>query len=493
VILHKVVGAVSRHKRLASFVFFAVFIASLLACLFVAPRYESATLLLVGQATKEPLSEGSSNEFRDQIVSLVQIARTDVVLLEAAKKVGLSRLNPKLIWNENDADGPRHDAEIAALLAHLDKSIGAIVEPRSNLLRISYRNTDPVVAAEFVNRLADSLISRQAQLINQPEALGVFQEQQRKLEAEVQRTSADLTAFATRTAIYSVANQRELLLRRASELASALASTRVLLAEREGQRQALVDQLKKLKPVAQSPFVSGVVESLGATDGGGPTAPVSSPKPESRGSPSDPPLLLVRVYQDGMATLMKISMEIAGYNSLQASQASGLDKVNEELKVLSEKEAEYSRLKRDRDLASTTAETYGKRIIDERISLELAKAKLSSIRVAQRANVPVEAIFPRPIMFLPLGILVGVLAAVSAAIIVTEWNQPKPRNVIWPRVANFNFPEAIPEKSSVLMSGQHRLSEKGNIAFERSHLRRPDVLLEDGVLVRFSPGSRRSA
>src|SRR5262249_1199304 len=152
VILHKVVGAVLLHKRLASLVFCAVFIASLLVSLFVAPRYEATTLLLVGQAMKE--SEASNNEFQDQTASLVQLARTDVVVLEAARKVGLSRLDPKLGWNENDADGSRHDAEVAALLVHLGKSIAATVEPRSNLLRISYRNTDPMVAAEFVNRLA---------------------------------------------------------------------------------------------------------------------------------------------------------------------------------------------------------------------------------------------------------------------------------------------------------------------------------------------------
>ena len=103
-IFHKAMGAVGPHKKLAGLVFGVSLLASLLASLFVAPRYEAATLPLVGQATKAQAPDGP-NEFGDQLVSLVQIAKTDAVLLEAAKKVGPSRLNPKLAWNENDANG----------------------------------------------------------------------------------------------------------------------------------------------------------------------------------------------------------------------------------------------------------------------------------------------------------------------------------------------------------------------------------------------------
>ena len=61
---------------------------------------------------------------------------------------------------------------------------------------------------------------------------------------------------------------------------------------------------------------------------------------------SDPPLLLVRAYQEGMAELMKLNGELSGSIQLEASFKDQIEKVNQELDALADKEPKYEQVKR---------------------------------------------------------------------------------------------------------------------------------------------------
>ena len=152
---------------------------------------------------------------------------------------------------------------MANFITSLQRAITVKPEVKANLIRISFGHRDPVVAAEFANALARALISRQAELWSWPGAVNFFEVQRQKFEEDVRKAYAEFTSFIASTATYSISDQRELLLRRVSEVSTALATTRGNIADREGQKTALADQLKRLKPVAASPFVSNLVDELG--------------------------------------------------------------------------------------------------------------------------------------------------------------------------------------------------------------------------------------
>ena len=432
-------------------------------------RYEAYTLLRVGQGIKDRTANpdngnlGEGVDLAARIDSLARIGATDHVIQIAASNVGYGRLFqddeaplfaklrvaaksylsntfPDYFgalpqdqkWqdpNRQDQNGKNQEGnatkdnsqETQETIAALRGLISAKQEGRSDLLRISFRYPNPTIAADFLNQLANSLVAVQADLVQIPGAEVFFQQQSKRLELEAEKAAADLQNFSVAASIYSVADQRGLLLKRANDLATQFATTRGLIEERKGQKQAMMDQLAALKPVTQSKTVSTIVNTLGGSE-------FQSKQGAAGHLEEAPPLLLVRVYQDAMATLLKINTELSGFARMERLIGVEIEQVNSELASLSSKEAEYDRLKRLLTRASAAADHYGTRMGEEQISSDIAKkSQFSSLRVVQLAAPPLGQTFPH-ISHLVILALFGGFALGSAIIVMLELKRLRGQN-----------------------------------------------------------------
>jgi uncharacterized protein involved in exopolysaccharide biosynthesis len=451
--------ALWRRRRV---IYLGVALASGLAYLFfnaVGERYESYALLRVGQGIKDkstatlnaPFSEGM--DLSSRVDSLARIVTTDHVIRQAASRVGFDRFAKKaeapgavsqfiqgvtnydylqLIPKQlsfltpaaapNTASDPNAkvevvDAEAAQKLATigaLRDRIIARAEGRSDMLRITFRYSDPIIAAEFVNEMANALVVMQADLVQVPGADIFFEQQNKRLEAEAEKAGTQLRNFSVAASIYSVADQRMLLLKRADDLNTSIASTRGQIEDRKGQKQAILDQLTIMRPVYQSRTVTGIVSSLRGRDYKETENNVGVAQNEEA-----PPLLLVKVYQDAMASLLKVNTDLNGLLRVEKLLVSELEKINMELALLSTKEAEYDRLKRVLTRASAAADHYGSRVIEEQINLDIAKkTQLSSVRVIQSGERPVSPIFPRLFHVVMIALVGGVMLGMAMAVLL---------------------------------------------------------------------------
>ena len=409
----------------------------------IGERYEPYTLLRVGQGIKDrttgaintaPFGEGV--DLTSRLDSLARIGATDHVIQQAASQVGAERLAqgfettllaqirqtvptleflqplnnlfPERKKNE-PIEGQQIDQELTAGLRNL---ISAKQEGRSDLLRISFRYPDPEIAADYLNKLANALVATQADLVQVPGAEIFFEQQAKRLEQEAEKAAADLQNFSVSASIYSVGDQRALLLKRANELATSMASTRSAIEERKGQKQAILDQLQVMKPVTQSRTVSTIVNSLAGPEFRGVSGSQSGTNMDDT-----PPLLLIRLYQDAMAALLKANSDLSGYIKVEKMVRAEIEQVNNELASLSSNEAEYDRLKRILTRASASAEHYATRMGEEQISSDIAKkTQLSNVRVVQIAEAPITPLFPTILHLAILAIIGGIV--LGAAIIV---------------------------------------------------------------------------
>jgi uncharacterized protein involved in exopolysaccharide biosynthesis len=431
-VLSNMLPIVWRRRRV---LYMAVVIASCAAFLFystVGERYEVYTLLRVGQGIKEKAA-GSNTPFGEgidlasRIDSLARIGSTDYVISQAMEIVGVKRLFNETHMTMLDrarqaveqhfgAPSKPSDAQIsqAEAVAALRDRISARQEGRSDLLRISFRFPDPAVAADFLNALANSLVGIQAGLVQLPGADEFFQDQAKRLELEAEKAGAALKEFSVAQSIYSATEQRALLLKRASELSTLIASTRGSIEDKKGQKQAIIDQLLILRPVTQSKTVTGIVGRLGGSDYKAREATTAAPQFEEA-----PPLLLVKVYQDAMATLLKVNSELSGAVKLEATLDEELERVNEQLGDLTSREAEYDRLKRVLTRASSAADHYGVRMMEEQISQDSAKkTQLSSVRVVQLADKPIAPMLPRIGHLVVLALLGGIGSGAALALLL---------------------------------------------------------------------------
>jgi len=425
----RLILAVWRTKILFLLTSSIVFGLILLSTLAIQPLYEGSTLLIGGQVNLEQLPNGTRRP-AESSGSLSRIAESEEVVSAAIQKVGLQTLVQNLDPNTTSlfarlrgmvfpAAGPRQElSPIDAFLPQIKMGLSVRAELTSDTIRIAFRHRDPAVAAAMANAVAQAFIDRQIALYSRPGAADFFQRQKGRFDDEFKRASDSLEKFSIATATYSANEQRQLLLKRLNDLALALAITRGSVSEKAGQRQALAEQLRRLAPVARSTYVSSLVEFLG-TDR-------NAPAPRTTGSPaiddrtSDPPLLLVKVYQDSMVTLFKINSDLAGAQNLQTQQLDEMSKLTTELNRLSQNEQEFTRLKRAVDQAAFNLDTYSKRMVEEQINAESSAAKFSSIKVLQAATPPLRPVFPNYILAVVTALLASALAGVGMSLALSR-------------------------------------------------------------------------
>ncbi|MDE4912174.1 GNVR domain-containing protein [Methylobacterium sp. 092160098-2] len=425
-----------KHKALMVLAVGAGIALFLSAYLLIAPVYEASTSLLVSQAS-ENISDGSRKQL-ELITSQARIAESEDVVRGAINRVGLDKFKGvgqsrlpglggwlrQIVHGRRDTEGvvPENAggkdsgiSDIDLVASVLSRRLTVRTEPNSEVLKISFQYTDPRLTAAFVNAVAESFIERQIRLADTPGAIDFFREQKKRFNEEVEMRSRLLEHFSRRERMYSVEDERSLLLHRASDIAAALTATRSSLVDKQGQKGALVAQLRLLKPVTQSPFVSNLVENLGGDEKG--RSPSRGPSENTAGA-GDPPLLMVRVYQDSMVALLKVNSEIAGLLDLVKQQEQEISTVNRDLTTLVSKQTEFERLKRDVAQATLNAELYAKRTTEEQINADLRSAKLTNIRVIQSATTPLRAVFPNGAQFLGLGVVFGLILGASASLML---------------------------------------------------------------------------
>ncbi len=274
--------ALWRRRRV---IYLGVALASGLAYLFfnaVGERYASPTRCRgSGKASRTkstttlnaPFSEGM--DLSSRVDSLARIVTTDHVIRQAASRVGFDRfakkaeapgavsqfiqgvtnydylqLIPKQLSFLKPAAAPTQRPtrmpRSRSLMPRPRKSwrlsvrcaTGSSRGPRgrSDMLRITFRYSDPTIAAEFVNEMANALVVMQADLVQVPGADIFFEQQNKRLEAEGgKRRERSYAISPSRRPSTSVADQRMLLLKRADDLNTSIASTRGQIEDRKGR------------------------------------------------------------------------------------------------------------------------------------------------------------------------------------------------------------------------------------------------------------------
>ena len=425
--IRSVFVATWRHKFLFVLTGSVVFALVIVGALSIQPVYEGATLLIGSQTTPEP---DGTRKPAETSAALARVAESEEVVAEAIDRVGLETLaldtRPsseshfeqlrRLVFPS--APVPHHQlSQRDVYLPGIMRALSVRGDPNADIVRIAFRHRDPTVAAQFANAVAQTFVDRQVELQGRPGAAEFFQRQRQRFDNEVKRTSIALQTFSATSGIYAIADQRKLLLTRLSDLASALALTRGSVAEKTGQRQALADQLRRLAPVARSPYVSALVDQLGP-DRVGASARIGTPTDDRTG---DPPLLLVKVYQDSMVELFKVNADLAGMQNLLKQQTDETARLSAELNGLTANEQTYAMLRRAVDEATYNSDLYARRMVEEQITAESNAAKLSSVKVLQKATVPVRPVFPNYILVTLAAAALGGAAGVGVA-----WRRERP-------------------------------------------------------------------
>ncbi len=194
------------------------------------PTYRSDAKLLVRYIVEDkPLMPGDNTQVRSPdsagtaiVNSEIQILTSLDLLAQVAEAVGPSKIL-------GDVDGP---ADKFAAAVEISDRLKVEVPPRSDIIKITFRHTDPAVVKRVLDRLVDEYLTRHAEIHRGLGSLDVLLSQHAdQLRSKLNTTDEELRKLKTEAGVISIDETKTAMVREMSELRRELFNTEAALAE----------------------------------------------------------------------------------------------------------------------------------------------------------------------------------------------------------------------------------------------------------------------
>jgi uncharacterized protein involved in exopolysaccharide biosynthesis len=379
------------------------------------PKYEVSAIisLLPNKPYDVDLEKAGARPSREQRQAEAAIALlgSENLIKEAIEAVGASNMYPA---SADDIDKAYLSAQ-GALTVREEKLL-------SEVIQIKFRHRDPNLAVSFTNALLNSFTVRYARLNSNDRAVAFYVYQQQQNRTELEKAEKTLYDFSSANRIFNISEQIVHLIDERSSQVTSLSDTKGLIARKEAEESEIPTQLARMKPFSRYPQIKEMISATRAeTSSSGISSrtngkrrngsSANADKQSSEGavnidegavnidkekinkafSGSDPPLLLVRLYQETIASLVKTQIELDGLRALEAHQGSALKKIEGELDLIASKQAQFDRLQKETDYKKAVDKAYTEKIIELKVSHKLGADNLSNVDIIQQATVPRES------------------------------------------------------------------------------------------------------
>ncbi|GJE15016.1 GumC family protein [Methylobacterium longum] len=291
----------------------------------------------------------------------------------------------------------------------VQNSLKISVEPGTSLMKISYKDINPVFAAKMANATAEALRERYLSLNEGSDTADFFRKQETRHELQLSVAAKELREYEISNRTFSIDEERKLTLRRRDSIRSDLSATLGSVKRLEAQLESLRYQLTALRGRITLP-----PEIFGSSR---PAAENSQRMIDQMGS--EPPLLNIRIYQDAAQRLVTSNAELAGLNALATTQKADLAALDQRLAELSDREATYNNLKRRLSTIEGYLEANSKKRADaEAENSWRSNERLSSLQVVQPASQPLKPVFPKATVLIPMGLLGGIALGIATSLML---------------------------------------------------------------------------
>lgn len=214
-----------------------------LAVLLVTPRYEAHFKVLLRRGRSDPMispQPASAVNFtrpeitEEELNSEAELLRDGDLLKEVVEKTGL--LPPGTKESELPIETERTARKISQQLR---------VETlrKSNLIQVSYRDTDPARAARILAALSSAYVQRHTALHRPSGEVDFFEQQTADAEKRLSQSEAELVGFTRSRGIVSAELERDIALQKLGEAEASFRQTEQDLTETENNIAALRGQL----------------------------------------------------------------------------------------------------------------------------------------------------------------------------------------------------------------------------------------------------------
>ncbi len=366
---------------------------------------------VIGQDANRGLAAEDSDEFLSTQIELIQ---SDAVLRPVAQRFDLLRRESEL--NHVPANRAPKLTNAPVVLGQL--RISRPVE--TYILRISYRSSDPVLAADVANTIAESYLQHTFEIrIRSSNALSEFMEKQLDaLKAKMERSSMALAKFEQELNIINPEQRTSIVSARLLQLNTEYTSAQGDRVRKEAMHNSMQGgTLAAAQISTQGDELRTLYDRLNQAKQH--FADISTVYGPGHAEYRKAANTLAEVQRQFDETRRNVAQRIDTEYEQALSREQMLQKTVTETKAefdeLNTRSFEYQRLKREADSDKTLYSDLERRIKEAGIN---AGFQNSSIRIADSARPPSGAILPRTRMNITLAFIISLILAVCTAVLV---------------------------------------------------------------------------
>ncbi|WP_279342494.1 GumC family protein [Geotalea sp. SG265] len=407
------------------------------------PVYEAkaSVLLKIGREylNRSELSESSkpvlSVNQEELTTSEIQILKNNAMMKNVVTRVGIDKIYPELSKN---VSGNMNPLDVAA--ENLEKQITVEGVKKSNVLMVSFQHTDPAVAAKVVNTLIELFKEKHLQVYSDPKS-SFLEKQLATYQTRLRDSEQNLQAYKQAHMVYSLDEQRTLLLEQRFGLDTLLKNSEHSIYESEKRIAYLKRQLKGISE-SKTRYTNSERDRI-VVDAKSRLLALQLEEHELLKKYQDDNVLVANIrketelvknfikeqeediygkakssnviYQNVEMELIKAETELTSQKGRLASLRQQLRQVDKNIQSLDLSEKGLQELKRDQQLNEKNYQIYLTKTEEARIAENMDRLKIANISVIQDAAVSGNPVKPNKLLYSAIGIVFGCISGVGVA------------------------------------------------------------------------------
>jgi len=428
-----------KSKVLILSVFFTALITSACYCLFVAPLYRAEAKIIVklGKAQFSGMEqyrpENYNILFQERSANInneIELIRGQYLTQKVVERMKGQIEEMKKRGKTDDEKGDINSFSKALKVTFIEDT---------DMMKLSFRWTDPLFAALAANTYVDEYINQHTKVNESKKTYQFYLEQLELHDKLLKQAEDELQTFLNQTNISNLALQKDLLLRRIAELEADHVSNRVIVEQG-------VTKLNSVKKMAAN--LDGWIET---PDLGSPNADklaYLAALDQSYFRLKVERDRLLKTYTPKATEVRSIDRQLSGLRKQKTNSL--LNIINTEVSIaVAKKNSLYrelstqkkqleaingltmrlKQLERQREIIEVNYQLYKKKVEDLRISDDLDTKRISSVKIVSPAIAPIAPYFPDSALIIGLSSLLGVFFAFTLCAIREFFNHTFKENM----------------------------------------------------------------
>ncbi len=440
--LREFLTIVFKRKKLILGVFLAVIVAATATSFLLTPVFEAKSSLLVklGREYLNRPEVGSNAPVmslnQEEVTnSEIQILKNRDLIEKVISTLKLENVYPDLLNSSSNRVKP-----LDVAIERFEKNLTVEGMRKASVIQVSFQHPDPQTAARAVNLLVELFKEKHLQVFSDPKS-SFLETQLLAYDQKLRESESRLQNFKQKAGVFSLEEQRTLLLTQRNDLDTALKSTRHIISE---LHKRIASQKEQLSKIAASParYTSTerdriIVEAKSKLL----TLQLSEQELLKKYTENNRLVVNARreiqmvkdflreqesdintkaktgnqVYQSTEIEMVRAETELNAQKGKAQALNQQLAELDREIRSLDYSEKNMQQLKRDMQLNEKNYQTYLEKAEEARITVDMNRLKLANISVIQSAMVPAEPIKPKKLLNIILGIVAGVMSGLGLA------------------------------------------------------------------------------